>query len=49
MTASSSAPIVTFHNITNIITKITDISPDLGELTESLGDASVQTMPLRYG
>ena len=29
--------------------KITDISPDLGELAESLGDASVQTMPLRNG
>ena len=28
---------------------ITDISPDLGELAESLGDASVQTMPLRNG
>ena len=27
---------------------ITDISPDLGELAESLGDASVQTIPLRY-
>ena len=29
--------------------KITDISPDMGELAESLGDASVQTMPLRNG
>ncbi len=29
--------------------KITDISPGLGELAESLGDASVQTMPLRNG
>ena len=28
---------------------ITDVSPDLGELAESLGDASVQTMPLRNG
>ena len=28
---------------------ITDISPDLGELAESPGDASVQTMPLRNG
>jgi hypothetical protein len=28
---------------------ITDISPDLGELAKSLGDASVQTIPLRYG
>jgi hypothetical protein len=28
---------------------ITDISPDLGELAESLGDARVQTIPLRYG
>jgi hypothetical protein len=28
---------------------ITDISPDLGELAKSLGDASVQTMPLRNG
>jgi hypothetical protein len=27
---------------------ITDISPDLGELAESLGDTSVQTIPLRY-
>jgi hypothetical protein len=27
---------------------ITDISPDLGELVESLGDASVQTIPLHY-
>ena len=26
---------------------ITDVSPDLGEFTESLGDVSVQTMPLR--
>ena len=29
--------------------KITDISPDMGELAESLGDASVLTMPLRNG
>ena len=28
---------------------ITDVSPVLGELAESLGDASVQTMPLRNG
>jgi hypothetical protein len=28
---------------------MTDISPDLGELAESLGDASVQTIPLRHG
>ena len=28
---------------------ITDISPDLGELAESLGDTSVQTMPLTMG
>ena len=28
---------------------ITDISPDSGELAESLGDASVQTMPLCNG
>jgi len=28
---------------------IRDISPDLGELAESLGDASVQTMPLHNG
>ena len=28
---------------------ITDVSPDLGELAKSLGDASVQTMPLRNG
>ena len=29
----------------------TDVSPDLGELAEILvlGDASVQTIPLRYG
>jgi hypothetical protein len=26
----------------------TDVSPDLGELAEILGDASVQTIPLRY-
>jgi hypothetical protein len=25
---------------------ITDVSPDLGEFAESLGDVSVQTMPL---
>ena len=28
---------------------ITGISPDLGELAKSLGDASVLTMPLRNG
>jgi hypothetical protein len=28
---------------------ITDVSPDLGESAESLGDVSVQTKPLRYG
>jgi hypothetical protein len=28
---------------------ITDVSPDLGELAESLGDASVQTIPLCHG
>ena len=27
---------------------ITDISPGLGELAESIGDTSVQTIPLRY-
>jgi hypothetical protein len=27
----------------------TDVSPDLGELAEILGDARVQTIPLRYG
>jgi hypothetical protein len=27
----------------------TDVSPDLGELAESLGDGSVQTIRLRYG
>ena len=27
----------------------TDVSPDLGELAESLGDARVQTIPLRNG
>ena len=32
------------HSVTT-----TDVSPDLGELAESLGDASVQTMPLRNG
>ena len=32
------------HSVT-----ITDTSPDLGELAESLGDVSVQIMPLRYG
>ena len=28
---------------------ITDVSPDLGEAAEILGDVSVQTMPLRKG
>jgi hypothetical protein len=28
---------------------ITDVPPDLGELAESLGDVSVQTIPLRHG
>ena len=28
---------------------ITDVSPDLGEVVKSLGDVSVQTMPLRNG
>jgi hypothetical protein len=32
------------HSVTT-----TDISPDLGELAESLGDVSVQTIPLRNG
>jgi hypothetical protein len=32
------------HSITN-----TDVSPDLGELAESLGDARVQTIQLRNG
>ncbi len=32
------------HSVT-----ITDTSPDLGELAESLGDVSVQTIPLRNG
>ena len=27
----------------------TDVSPDLGEFAEILGDARVQTIPLRYG
>jgi hypothetical protein len=31
------------HSVTN-----TDVSPDLGELAESLGDARVQTIPLCY-
>jgi len=33
-------------HIHSVIT--TDVSPNLGELAESLGDASVQTIPLRY-
>ena len=32
------------HSVTT-----TDVSPDLGELAESLGDARVQTIPLRNG
>ena len=32
------------HSVTT-----TDVPPDSGELAESLGDASVQTMPLRNG
>jgi hypothetical protein len=32
------------HSVTT-----TDISPDLGELAKSLGDVSVQTIPLRNG
>jgi len=28
---------------------ITDVSPDLGEAAKILGDASVQTIPLRSG
>jgi hypothetical protein len=32
------------HSVT-----ITDISPDLGELAEILGDVNVQTIPLRHG
>ena len=31
------------HSVTT-----TDVSPDLGELAESLGDARVQTIPIRY-
>jgi hypothetical protein len=31
------------HFVTNA-----DVSPDLGELAESLGDVSVQTIPLSY-
>jgi hypothetical protein len=30
------------------VTTTTDVSPDLGELAEILGDASVQTIPLHY-
>jgi hypothetical protein len=32
------------HSVT-----ITDVSPDLGELAESLGDVGVQTIPLHNG
>ena len=32
------------HSVTT-----TDVSPDLGELAESLGDVSVQTIPLHNG
>jgi hypothetical protein len=28
---------------------ITDVSPDLGEAAKILGDANVQTIPLRHG
>ena len=31
------------HSVTT-----TDVSPDLGEVAESLGDARVQTIPIRY-
>ena len=34
---------------THTVSTTTDVSPDLGELAEILGDASVQTIPLRYG
>ena len=32
------------HSVTT-----TDVSPDLGELAKSIGDVSVQTIPLRNG
>jgi len=32
------------HSVTT-----TDVSPDLGELAESLGDVNVQTIPLHNG
>jgi hypothetical protein len=32
-----------------VTTTDTDVSPDLGELAESLGDVSVQTIPLCNG
>jgi hypothetical protein len=32
------------HSVTT-----TDVSPDLGELAESLGDVGVQTIPLHNG
>ena len=34
---------------THTVITTTDVSSDLGELAEILGDASVQTIPLRYG
>jgi hypothetical protein len=34
---------------THTVSTTTDVFPDLGELAEILGDASVQTIPLRYG
>ncbi len=36
------------HTLHTHTVTTTDVSPDLGELAESLGDASVQTIPLRY-
>ena len=35
------------HSDTNTDVTNTDVSPDLGELAESLGDVSVQTISLR--
>ncbi len=34
---------------THTVSTTTYVSPDLGELAEILGDASVQTIPLCYG
>ncbi len=34
---------------THTVSTTTNVSPDLGELAEILGDASVQTIPLCYG